>query len=57
MVHAAVPEETKEDKEGMQTMRVLGKNMAYFIKCIDAGKKAGIKTPEPEKKEITNFIR
>jgi aminopeptidase len=46
-----------EDKEGMQTMRILGKNMAYFIKCIEAGKKAGINLPEPEKKEITNFIR
>ena len=57
MVHAAAPEETKEDKEGMQCMRILGKNMAYFLKCIEAGKKAGIKLPEPEKKEITNFIR
>ena len=57
MVHGAVASDVPEDKEGMQTMRVLGKNMAYFIKCIEAGKKAGINLPEPEKKEITNFIR
>lgn len=57
MVHGAVASDVPEDKEGMQTMRILGKNMAYFIKCIEAGKKAGINLPEPEKKEITNFIR
>ena len=57
MVHGAVASDVSEDKEGMQTMRILGKNMAYFIKCIEAGKKAGINLPEPEKKEITNFIR
>jgi hypothetical protein len=57
MVHGAIAADVPEDKEGMQTMRILGKNMAYFIKCIEAGKKAGINLPEPEKKEITNFIR
>ena len=57
MVHGAIASDVPEDKEGMQTMRILGKNMAYFIKCIEAGKKAGINLPEPEKKEITNFIR
>ena len=57
MVHGAVASDVPEDKEGMQTMRVLGKNMAYFLKCIEAGKKAGIELPTPEKKEITNFIR
>ena len=57
MVHAAAPEETKEDKEGMQCMRILGKNMAYFLKCIEAGKNNGISVPAPEKREATNFIR
>ena len=57
MVHGAVASDVPEDKEGMQTMRILGRNMAYFIKCIDAGKKAGIELPQREKKEITNFIR
>jgi multimeric flavodoxin WrbA len=57
MVHGGNPEEVKQDKEGMQIMRILGRNMAYFLKCIEAGKKAGIKSPEAEKTEFTNFIR
>jgi multimeric flavodoxin WrbA len=57
MVHGGNPEEVKQDKEGMQIMRILGRNMAYFLKCIEAGKKAGIKLPEAEKTEFTNFIR
>lgn len=57
MVHGLSAPDVAEDKEGLQTMRVLGKNMAYFLRCIDAGKKAGITAPEQEKKEITNFIR
>lgn len=57
MVHGLTPSDIPEDREGIQTVRLLGKNMAYFLRCIEAGKKAGIKAPEPEKKEITNFIR
>lgn len=57
MVHGAVASDVTEDKEGIQCMRILGKNMAYFLKCIDAGKKAGINAPAPEKRETTNFIR
>lgn len=45
------------DKEGMQTMRILGRNMAYFLKLKEAGEKAGIRPPEREGKERTNFIR
>ena len=57
MVHGAVPSDIAEDKEGVQCMRILGRNMAYFLKCIDAGKKAGIEAPAPEKRDVTNFIR
>jgi multimeric flavodoxin WrbA len=57
MVHGSNPEEVKQDKEGMQIMRILGRNMAYFLKCIEAGKNAGVKLPEAEKTEFTNFIR
>lgn len=39
MVHGNTPEEVKQDLEGMQTMRVLGKNMAWLLKSINAGKK------------------
>ena len=49
-------EEAQQDIEGMHTMRQLGRNMAYFLKCIDAGKKEGLK-PEVEDKILFNFIR
>lgn len=42
MVHGAKPEEVKQDLEGMQTMRTLGRNMAFFLKCKEAGIKAGL---------------
>ena len=38
-------------------MRILGKNMAYYLKCIEAGKKNGLTQPEPEEITFTNFIR
>lgn len=57
MVHGGTPEEVKKDEEGMQTMRILGKNMAYFLHCIEAGKEKGINKPEQEKVHFTNFIR
>ena len=57
MVHGMSPEEVKQDKEGMQNMRILAKNMAYHLKCKEAAKSAGINPPEPEAAEITNFIR
>ena len=57
MVHGAQAEEVKQDEEGMQTMRTLGKNMAWLLRCIEAGKAAGIDRPAPEQKLRTNFIR
>ena len=57
MVHGNTPEEVKQDLEGMQTMRTLGKNMAWLLKSIQAGKEAGISLPEKEIKIATNFIR
>lgn len=57
MVHGNTPEEVKQDLEGMQTMRTLGRNMAWILKCIEAGKQAGISFPEHEAKIATNFIR
>ena len=57
MVHGNTPEEVKQDLEGMQIMRTLGKNMAWLLKCIHAGKAAGIGLPEKEQKVATNFIR
>lgn len=57
MVHGNTPDEVKQDLEGLQTMRTLGRNMAWMLKCIEAGKKAGINFPEHEEKIATNFIR
>lgn len=57
MVHGSKPEDVAKDEEGVQTMRVLGKNMAWLLKCIDAGKKAGIDLPVQEEKISTNYIR
>ncbi|WP_289122226.1 flavodoxin family protein [uncultured Megasphaera sp.] len=55
-VHGAVPSEVLEDKEGMYTMRVLGRNMAYFLRCREAARKAGVALPEREEAIFTNFI-
>jgi multimeric flavodoxin WrbA len=57
MVHGNTPDEVGKDAEGMQTMRILGRNMAWLLKCIEAGKTAGLPFPSPETKANTNFIR
>lgn len=57
MVHGNTPDEVRQDKEGMQVMRNLAKNMAWILKCIEAGKNTGIEKPKPEEKIWTNFIR
>lgn len=57
MVHGSKPEDVLKDEEGLQTMRTLATNMAWLLKCIEAGKNAGIKEPENEKIIQTNFIR
>lgn len=55
-VHGMTPEEVLEDKEGLQVMRTLGKNMVWLLKCIDYAKDK-VPLPEKEKREMTNFIR
>ncbi len=57
MVHGNTPEEVKQDLEGMQIMRTLGKNMAWLLKSIQAGIDAGVSLPEKEPRVVTNFIR
>lgn len=57
MVHGASPEDVKQDLEGLQNMRILARNMAYYLKCIEAGKNAGIELPKKEDVVFTNFIR
>lgn len=57
MVHGNTPEQIKQDLEGMQTMRNIGANMVWILKCIQAGKQSGINVPQTEKSAWTNFIR
>ncbi len=56
-VHGNTKEEVLQDFEGMQTMRTLGRNMAWLLKCIDFGKKNGVTIPDREPWIATNFIR
>ena len=56
-VHGNTPEEVQRDDEGLQTMRTLGENMAWLLRCIEAGKAAGVPAPVYEPKRPTNFIR
>ena len=55
-VHGNTPEEVRQDLEGLQTMRTLGRNLAWLIKCI-AVARAEVPLPQPEKHLATNFIR
>lgn len=55
-IHGNKAEEAEQDEEGLQTMRILGNNMAWLLKCIEKGKEAGLE-PIKERKIMTNFIR
>ena len=57
LVHGTAPGEAAEDAEGLQTMRNLARNMAYLLKCQEAGRQAGVPLPETERGNRTNFIR
>ncbi len=50
-------DEVEEDGEGLYNMRVLGRNMAYFLKCKEAAKKLGVELPKFEPPVFTNFVR
>lgn len=57
MVHGQNAEEVEQDREGLRTMRVLGRNMAHLLKCLEAGRATGIALPQEEPPARTNFIR
>lgn len=56
-VHGRVPEDVLRDEEGLQIMRTLGRQMAWLLLCIQAGRAAGVPDPEREPTLRTNFIR
>ena len=57
MVHGSTPAQVLQDEEGCSVMRELGRNMAWLLQCIEAGKAAGIRHPENPRRPMTNFIR
>lgn len=54
VIHGREPKEVLQDEEGVQIMRVLGKNMAYLMKQLESGSAC---PPEREQKIYTSFIR
>ena len=57
MVFGPAPELVEQDKEGLQTMRNLGRNMAWLLGCIEAGRQQGRMPPQAERGRWTNFNR
>lgn len=51
------PGEKEEDEEGLQTMRNIGRNMAWLLRCLQAGKEKGVEPPVAEHAHWTNFNR
>lgn len=56
-VHGYTAKDVEQDLEGLQTMRTLGKNMAWMLKIIRNGEQSGISFPESEEPVFTDFIR
>lgn len=56
IAHGTTPGEVLQDEEGLQLLRVLGRNMAWLLKSLDAAKNF-VPPPAAEKKIFTNFIR
>lgn len=57
MVHGNRAEEVQKDEEGLQTMRNIGYNLAWMLKCFEAGRNTGVELPKSQKVVNTNFIR
>lgn len=57
MVYGASADDAEQDAEGLRTMRVLAHNMAYFLRCREAARAAGVALPPVEPPARTSFIR
>ena len=55
-VGGRVPGDAANDPEGLQTMRNIGHNMAWLLKCIEAGRAAGIEAPRAERGNQMNLV-
>ena len=56
MIHGSKKEDVYQDKEGVQTLQILARNMIFLMKSIKLGKENNLE-PTIEKKEFTNYIR
>jgi multimeric flavodoxin WrbA len=56
LIHGNSAQEALEDQEGMQVMRAAGRNMAWLLKAVEAGRR-DIPLPPAEPRVWTNFIR
>lgn len=57
IAHGNQQGDVQQDGEGLETLQNLAKNLAWMIKCFDAGKNAGVPLPDTHKHAWTNFIR
>ena len=57
MVHGSTAEDVKQDEEGLQCMRALGRNMAWMLRMLAVSRANGVERPAPEVRVHTNFIR
>lgn len=57
MVHGRTPEDVREDLEGLQTMRNLGRNLVWMMECGRHSEAEGLTPPVLETGHWTNFIR
>ncbi len=55
-VHGFKAADVDNDLEGLQTMRNLGRNMAFLIKAIRSQKEANGGVPEQERRYFTSFF-
>lgn len=55
-VHGFTKEDVEKDLEGLQSLRILARNMVFFLRCLEAGKKAGVEQDATEKRVATNFV-
>ena len=56
-IHGKIAADLEQDQEGLQIMRILARNLAWVMKCIELGKNNGLERPELEEKIMTNYIR
>lgn len=57
IAHGRTQGEVEQDGEGIETMQNLAKNLAWMMKCFEAGKQGGVALPDTHKHAWTHFVR